>query len=378
MGERKIGVEEEFLLVDPRSGTPMGVSHRLLAEHEESSGSRDTSSEGDTTIEQELFLQQIETDTESHVELADVGSAVRASRRALAEAASAVGATVLASGTPVIGRAPDDVTPKPRYELIVDEFGEVGRQAGVCGMHVHVDVSGDEEGVAVADYLRPWLPLLRAVSVNSPYWLGRDTGYASWRSMVWNRFPTAGPAEPYRDVAGYRAATSSLLDSGAALDEGMLYLDARLSAKYPTVEVRVADVCTEIDDVVLVSGLIRALVETGAREHADGRERPHLRSDLLRAAHWRAARFGVSDQLLNPETSRLEPARAVVDAALDRVRAATDDAGDTARLRECSDRLFADGSGASRQRAVADAHGSLDAVVSDLVDRFTRSFRTDR
>lgn len=372
-----MGVEEEFLLVDPRTGAPMGVSHRLLAERDDSARSVGPSTDDEPTIEQELFLQQIETDTESHSRLADVESAVRASRRALAEAASAVGASVLASGTPVIGRAPDDVTPKPRYELIIDEFGEVGRQAGVCGMHVHIDVSSDEEGVAVTDYLRPWLPLLRAVAVNSPYWLGRDTGYASWRSMVWNRFPTAGPAEPYLDVAGYRAATSSLLDTGAALDEGMLYLDARLSAKYPTVEVRVADVCTEIDDVVLVSGLIRALVETGGREHAAGRVRPHLRSDLLRAAHWRSARFGVSDQLLNAETSKLEPARAVVDAALDLVRDATDDAGDTERLRECSDRLFAQGAGAARQRAVAETDGSLHAVVTDLVDRFTGSLRND-
>jgi glutamate---cysteine ligase / carboxylate-amine ligase len=377
MGERKIGIEEEFLLVDPRSRAPIGISHRLLADRAHDAAD-DPPSGDDTAIDQELFLQQIETGTDARPQLGDVETAVRRARRALAESAAAVGARVVASGTPVVGRPPDDVTPKPRYELIVDEFGEVGRQAGVCGMHVHVDVSGDEEGVAVLDYLRPWLPVLRAVAANSPYWLGRDTGYASWRSMVWNRFPTAGPAEPYQTVDNYRTVSALLIGAGAALDEGMLYLDARLSAQYPTIEVRVTDVCTELDDIVLVAGLTRALVETGGREWAAGEPREHLRSDLLRAAHWRSARFGVSDRLLNPATSRLEPARAVVEAALVRVREATDDAGDTEQLAECAERLFARGSGASRQRAVAEAGGSLEAVVDDLVDRLTRSTRNRR
>jgi carboxylate-amine ligase len=374
MGERKIGIEEEFLLVDPRTRAPMGVSHLLLADHADAADG--PPSDGDAVIEQELFLQQIETGTDARPRLAEIETVVRAARRTLAESASAVGARVVASGTPVVGR-PHDVTPKPRYELIVDEFGEVGRQAGVCGMHVHIDVSSDEEGIAVIDYLRPWLPLLRAVAANSPYWLGRDTGYASWRSMVWNRFPTAGPAEPYVTVESYRTVTALLIGAGAAFDEGMLYMDARLSAQYPTVEIRVTDVCTELDDIILVAGLTRALVETGAREWAAGGAREHTRSDVLRGAHWRSARFGVADQLVNPETSRLEPARAVIDAALARVRDATDDAGDTERLHECVKHLFARGPGASRQRAVAESGGSLEDVVDDLADRFTRSTQTD-
>ncbi len=108
-------------------------------------------------------------------------------------------------------------------------------------MHVHVDVADDGEGVKVIDGLRPWLPVLRAMSVNSPYWRGTDTGYASWRSQVWARWPTAGPSDLFQDPEGYRAATEALVRSGAALDLGMLYFDARLSQSYPTVEIRVFD-----------------------------------------------------------------------------------------------------------------------------------------
>ena len=147
-----------------------------------------------------------------------------------AESAAQAGAALVAVGTPVLQKSDQEqVTAKDRYERIVHEFGEISRQGSVCGMHVHVDVADDEEGVTVIDGLRPWLPVLRAMSVNSPYWRGTDTGYASWRTQVWARWPTAGPSDPFGDPAGYRAVTEALVASGAALDVGMLYLDARLA-----------------------------------------------------------------------------------------------------------------------------------------------------
>src|SRR5581483_5154556 len=117
---------------------------------------------------------------------------------------------------------------------------------------------------------RPWLPVLRAMSANSPYWHGRDTGYASWRSQVWARFPTAGPTEPFGDHAGYEAATRALVESGAALDKAMMYFDARLSEQYATVAVRVCDVLVEPGDTVLLAVLIRGLVATLAEAPPDG------------------------------------------------------------------------------------------------------------
>ena len=157
------------------------------------------------------------------------------------------------------------VSANPRYERIVQEFGDTGRGAGTLGMHVHVDVADDEEGVRVIDGLRPWLPLLTALTSNSPYASGRDTGYASWRQQVWTRWPTSGTAEPFGSAAEYHRVGDTLIRLGAALDDGMLYYDARLSASYPTVEIRVADTCTDVDDAVLAAALARALVETLAQ-----------------------------------------------------------------------------------------------------------------
>ena len=109
------------------------------------------------------------------------------------------------------------------------------------------------------DRIAAWLPLLLALSSNSPFWQGHDTGYASFRTVIWGLWPTAGPSGPFGDAAGYDAAVADLVRSGAALDVGMVYFDARLSASYPTVEIRVADVCTDVRDAVLLAALSRAL-----------------------------------------------------------------------------------------------------------------------
>jgi carboxylate-amine ligase len=369
---RKMGVEEELMLVDPGTGCLLAVSGAALAAHRNRSGAADDDSFGaDAGMEQELFLQQIETGTTPCRTADELHRELLSCRRETAASALQVGAALLAVGTPVLP-VDSQVTPKPRYERIVTEFGEIGRQGSVCGMHVHVDVVDDDEGVAVIDGLRPWLPVLRALSVNSPYFDGRDTGYDSWRSQVWGRWPTAGPADPFGDPQGYRAATAALVDSGAALDHGMLYFDARLSRSYPTVEVRVFDSLTEVDDVLLLALLTRALVSAVAADAADRTRAAvttHWRQEMLRAAHWRASRYGMSERLLSPFTASREPARQVVESLIAYVREALDDTGDTDHVTGGFEQLLARGTGASRQRAAFE-RGGLDEVVADLRRRF--------
>ena len=169
-----------------------------------------------------------------------------------------------------------ELTPSPRYHAMNERFGLTTTEQLTCGCHVHVGVADDEEGVAVLDRIRIWLPVLLAISANSPFWQGRDTGYASFRSQAWTRFPTAGATEIFGSAAAYHARAEALVASEVLLDHAMIYFDARLSHKYPTVEIRVADVCLHAEDSVVVAGLARALVETAARE-ALRRPRRHLR-----------------------------------------------------------------------------------------------------
>jgi glutamate---cysteine ligase / carboxylate-amine ligase len=166
---------------------------------------------------------------------------------------------------------------------------------------------------------------------------------------------------------------SRLVDWGVALDEAMVYFDARLSRSFPTVEIRVADVCTDPEDALLFAALARALVTTAANPSSHLRS-PGWRSDLMRAASWRASRYGLASQLVDPATLELAPARAVVESLVHQVRDALDDAGDLALVEDLLERLLSRGGGATRQRRTFEAEGTLEAVVADLRIRTEKSW----
>jgi carboxylate-amine ligase len=367
-----LGVEEELLLLDPRTSTVLPVAPQALAAHQ---ARWPDGSAGAPRVEAELYQQQLETATEPCATLEELRRSLVRARRAALDAARDAGAVAVAVPTPVLAGGDERLTPDDRYHRIREEFGELTRPAAVCGMHVHVEVADEEEAVAVVDGVRPWLPVLLALSANSPYWHGRDTGHASWRSQVWSRWPTGGPREALGGLADYRETARLLQAWGAAMDDAMLYFDVRLAARLPTVEIRVADVCTDVDDAVLVAGLARGLVVTLLREHRAGRggaAAAGWRTDLLRAAQWRASRYGVTDLLVHPRQRALAPAPAVVQALVAHSADALDEAGDRETLLTLADRLVAAGGGATRQRAVAERTGRLQDVVTDLAERTAR------
>jgi glutamate---cysteine ligase / carboxylate-amine ligase len=369
---RQVGVEEELLLVDPDTGELANSAGHVLHEHRTQHG--DTPDpRASTDLEGELLRHMVETHTDPSADLTEIGRQLRESRRTALAAAEESGLALAAVATAPLGSVEPAVSINPRYEHIVEEFGDLGRGAGTLGMHIHVDVSDDDEGVRVIDAVRPWLPLLTAITANSPYAGGRDTGYASWRQQVWSRWPTAGTSEPYGSTAEYRRVSESLIRLGAALDPGMLYFDARLAADYPTVEIRVTDTCTEVDDALLGVALARALVETCART---GPPAQPWRSDLLRAAWWRAAKYGTSGDLAHPVSGERVSAKDAIEALRVLVSDAVEESGDTELVSKGLARLSATGNGARRQRAAYERSGDLRDVVRDLVARTAATTRT--
>ncbi|WP_435768584.1 carboxylate-amine ligase [Nocardioides sp. SYSU DS0651] len=361
MDVRTVGVEEELLLVDPETRKGVPRSQQVLkhaAEHQLSAHT--------DVLDHELFRHQLETRTPPVTDLAALRDHLVEARRLAAEAAGGAGLRTVASGTLPLPSGEPKPTRDDRYLDMIETYGEIARPGGTCGMHVHAHVDSDEEGVAVIDALVPWLPVLLAISANSPFAEGRDTHYASWRSQVWSRWPSAGPTERFGSLERYREVSRRMIESGAARDDGMLYFDARLSREHPTVEVRVSDVCTDADDAVLIAALVRALVSHAA---AEGSDTGVWRSELLRAAQWRAARFGLSDRLLDPTTGDLLPARDVLDLMLRTVGDHLAAAGDADLVRDGLSRVLGEG-GAARQRAAYERSGGrLEAVVDDLVAR---------
>lgn len=211
----------------------------------------------------------------------------------------------------------------------------------------------------VLDHLMRWTSVLLALSANSPYWQGVDSGYASYRSQVWGRWLTAGPTAPFGDGASYHTTLDALLTTGIILDDGMIYFDARLSQKYPTVEVRVADVCLDAGDAALQAALVRALAETAVRFPHDP-EPPRV--ELLRAAGWQAARTGLAEDLVSPLTWRPAPALDVVGQLVDHVRDALVANGDLAMVESQLAELVGRGTG-SVEQACWRSDGADDAAV---------------
>ena len=367
---RTIGIEEELLLIDPATRQVSPRSQRVL---KQATDHRSATSEED--LDKELFRHQLETRTPPAADVSDLREHVVAQRAAAAAAAERAGVVTVASATsPMAGGAPQ-VTREDRYLSMVALYGEIARTGGICGMHVHVEVDSDEQGVAVIDRLVPWLPALLAISANSPYAQGRDTGYESWRSQVWAQWPSAGPTERFGSLEAYEEVSRRLIATGAALDRGMLYFDARLSVDNPTVEVRITDVCADPDDGVLVAALVRALVTRFADAEPDEAPGPAWRTEYLQAAQWRAARFGLSDRLLSPATIELAPARDVLALLVRTVRDQLEACGDVDLVHDGLERVLA-GGGASRQRAAYErSGGDLAAVVDDLVVRTNACWR---
>ncbi|MDQ0785419.1 carboxylate-amine ligase [Streptomyces sp. B3I7] len=358
---RTVGVEEELLLVDPDSGEPCALAAAVLARAAQDGG-------GDDVFEKELHSQMLEFATHPQSGMQDLGAEILRFRKEAARHAGDVGAVAAALAT-----SPLPVTPKltvnSRYEWMAREFGLLPREQLVCGCHVHVSVDSDDEAVAVLDRIRPWLPVLTALSANSPFWQGKDSGYASYRSRVWARWPMAGPTALFGSAEAYHRLVGDMVATGALHDEGMVYFDARISRTYPTVELRVADVCLDASTTVLVATLARGLVETAAREAAAGVEPVPHDVSLMRLAAWRAARSGVEGELLDPVTMRPRPAPEVVGALLDHVDTALNETGDAEHAREAAATVLREGNGAVVQRRLLEEKGNLGAVVAECARR---------
>jgi carboxylate-amine ligase len=269
-----------------------------------------------------------------------------------------------------LATSPTPVSPTPTYDerylqMMVD-YAATAREQLTCGCHVHVGIESRAEGIAALNGIQPWLSCILAISTNSPFWQGLDTGYASYRRMVWDRWPSAGPTVGFADPDEYDATVTALMNANVLLDRGMVYFDARLSAHYPTVEIRVADVGLAPDSALVVAALGRALVDSAASGDGDW---PVARVELLRGAAWRAARSGLTGDLIDPVNGQSLAAQSRLQQLVDRVTPSLRRHGDLALVEAALEELLRTGTGAELQRAAYATRNDLADVVADAVDR---------
>src|SRR6056297_2764347 len=248
-----VGVEEEYQLVDPTSGALMPNCKEVMQ-------SLRTPKRGATPtaeIHHELHLNQIEMASEVCHSLDEVRSVLESTRSRLIRAAKESGCELASAGTNALAvPAEPSLTPKDRYRLMTNRYQMIARDLLIFGCHVHVHMPDRELGVRVMNRCRRWLPVLQAMTANSPFWDGVDTGYASYRRELWAQWPMAGPPPHFSDLTDYQACVDELTRCGAIKDESFLYWDIRLPMKVPTIEFHAADVMTRIEETVGYVGLV--------------------------------------------------------------------------------------------------------------------------
>jgi glutamate---cysteine ligase / carboxylate-amine ligase len=315
----------------------------------------------DVELQLEFASCQVETATSPVASTRELHEEVLRLRRIAAESAGQCGALLLAVGLPPIVPHEFPPTDTPRYRQIAERYAMIAHEQGVCGCHVHVAVPGLEDAVGVCNRLRPWLPLLLALSANSAIYRNEDSGYASWRNILWHRWPTAGPPPHLESAGEYHATLRILQDLGAMLDDGMVYWDARPSAHLPTVEVRVADVPATIAETVLLATLVRAAVMTALNEIRSGAAEKRIPDSVLRARYWRASRDGLEGRTRN-----------AVMAFVSEISPALHALGEYDYVTAELARIFVDGNGAVRQRRAWQRGGDVADVIATAADATLR------
>jgi len=362
--EFTIGVEEEYQIIDPDSRQLSPSALPILERAKHILGER---------VQPELRLSQIEIGTPVCHTLPEVRGHLQRLRREVMSAAQQEGKQIASAGThPFSHWKEQPVTPKERYQDLASDYQQLTREQTICGCHVHVGLQDRDIAIQVMNRARVWLAPLLALSASSPFWLDEDTGYASFRTEIWGRWPISGPPQPFTSLQEHADLAQALIAIGAIEDTTKIYWDLRLSERFSTIETRVADACMTIDDAVMLAGLTRAIIRTCYEQVLQQVDFTPVRQEVLRVAQWRAARYGLSEKLVDLSSPQLIPAQDLIEKLLQFTKEALDATGDWEEVSSLARQTIQRGNSATRQREVYQSTGSMKSVVDFLVTETAR------
>jgi len=287
-----VGIEEEYQITDPKTRELKSYITRFL--------------EGDHAVlrrldlKPELHQSMVEVGTRAHSSVQEARGELIALRRQVNELAEAQGARIVAAGThPFSTWQSQEITPQARYQGIVQELQDLARELLIFGMHVHIGIEDPELVVDTMNTLRYFMPHVLALSTSSPFWEGRDTGLKSYRSALFKRFPRTGLPSEFGSHTEYKNFVELLVQTGCIPDGSKIYWDLRPHHTYPTLEFRVCDLCTSVDDALCCAALFQALVLKHYKMRMDNVSFRRYPLHLLEENKWRAVRYGVSGKLID-------------------------------------------------------------------------------
>jgi glutamate---cysteine ligase / carboxylate-amine ligase len=338
------GIEEEYFLVDPRT--------RALASELPKSMLDECRAELAGHVSTEYQQSQIEVATRICMRASDAREHLGRLRNGVAAIASRHGMAPIAASThPFTRWRTQRHTDKQRYKAIADDLKGVGRRMVIGGMHVHVGIDDADQRIAVMNEMRPYLPLLLGLSASSPFWQGENTGLKSYRTSINDATPRSGMPESFASWSDYQRTVETLVRSDVIEDATKIWWDLRPSARFPTLELRITDVCPLIEDALCIASLFRCLCRSLWRRNRKGRRSPSYPFLVLNENRWRAQRYGLGQGFIDLRGESITTSAALIDELLEIVGEDADDLRSTADIAHTRT-ILARGTSADRQLSV--------------------------
>jgi carboxylate-amine ligase len=350
-----IGVEEELMIVDGETLALANAIEQLLEDAEEGK------------VKPELMESVCEIATDPCRDVDQAGEELVTLRRHVCELAEAQGLAIGSAGTHPFAMWEDQrIVARPRYRDLIEALRFVARQELIFGMHVHVGMDDPDKAVHVADGMRVHLPVLLALSANSPFWRGQNTGLLSARTPIFRAFPRVGVPPAYGDWSTYEQRIDFMVDSGVMEDYTYLWYDVRPHPKLGTVEIRVCDSQTRVEHTLGLAALIQAMVRELAEHFDAGTRLSDYPWEMLDENKWLAARHGLEGELIDLPVRQRVGTKELTRRLLDRLIDHAQDLGAADHFEALED-LLARGNGAHRQRVVFEANHDLREVMAEIV-----------
>jgi carboxylate-amine ligase len=350
-----VGIEEELMILDADGYALVNAIEDLLED----------SPAGD--IKPELMESVLEISTKPCADMPEAAAALRALRRQVRDTAERRGLCIGSAGTHPRALWEDQrITKAPRYRDLIDALRFVARQEIIFGLHVHIGLDDREKAIHVANGMRVHVPLLVALSANSPFWRGDDTGLASTRMPIFRAFPRVGIPPYYHGWDDYERRIAFMVDTGVMEDYTWLWYDVRPHPNFGTVEIRAMDAQTHVEHTLGIAALIQAMVKELSEHYEAGKSLSDFPFEMLDENKWLASRHGLEGELVDLPGRERVRAKALAKRLYDRLREHAQDLGSEAELEGVAD-LLEHGNGAYRQRKVYEANRDFTELLQDIV-----------
>jgi carboxylate-amine ligase len=353
-----LGVEEEYQIIDPKTRELQSyITQMLMEDHRVL-----------TQVKPELHQSIVEVGTVVCQTPAEVREELVQLRRGVMELAARKGLRIAAAGThPIANWVTQEITPLAHYADVRENMQQLAEQLLIFGTHVHIGIEDREFLIDAANVARYVLPHILCLSTSSPFWMGRKTGLKSYRSVIFRSFPRSGVPRVMNSWRDYESYVETLVLTGSIPNGSKIWWDVRPHWKYPTLEFRICDVCTRVDEAVCIAAILQALIAKLWKMRRDNTTFRIYSADLIDENKWRAVRYGLDGKLIDFGKQRELPARDLIRELVEWFIGDMVDELGTRKEVEYTYKILAEGSSADRQLAVYEKTGDLNAVVDHLI-----------